>query len=107
MKKKEKIGLSEAIKQHYRTAPLNIHLPENVANRVFGKKTSPAADAWLYVLAAACGLAILVICVLALAKWLFSPGMIWVGLLLAAFLGLTYKEIQVWMVKVKEIERWT
>lgn len=107
MKKEDKIGLSEAIKRHYKTEPLNIHLPATAAHRVFGKKTSTAADAWLYVLAAACGLAILVICVLALAKWLFSPEMIWVGLLLAAFLGLTYKEIQVWMVKVKEIERWT
>lgn len=104
MKQEEKIGLSEAIKQNYRTEPLNIHLPTTVADRVFGKKISSVADTWLYVFAAVCGLAILVICVLSLAQWLFSPGMIGVGLLMAAFLGLTYKEIQVWSARVKELE---
>lgn len=107
MKEEEKMGLSEAIKQHYKTEPLNIYLPTTAADRIFGKKISLAADAWLYILVAACGLAILVICVLALAQWLFSPEIIGVGLLLAAFFGLTYMEIQVWLVKVKELERWT
>jgi hypothetical protein len=97
MKKEEKIGLSEAIKQHYRAEPLNIRLPVTVANRVFGKKTSSAGDTWLYVLAAACGLAILFICVLSLAQWLFNPGMIGVGILMAAFLWLSYQEFLIWL----------
>lgn len=95
MKEEEKIGLSEAIKRHYKTEPLNIHLPAAAANRVFGKKTSLAADAWLYVLAAVCGLGILVVCIWALRQWDSLPALMGVGLAVAAFLWLSYKEMNV------------
>lgn len=96
MKKEKKIGLSEAIKLHYRTEPLKTQLPMAVADRVFGKKTFSAGDVWLYSLAALCGLAILVICVWALSKCSFSPLLIGVGISVAAFLGLSNKEILIW-----------
>lgn len=96
MKKEEKTGLSEAIKQHYRTEPLKIHLSMAVADRLFGKKTSTAGDGWLYFLAAVCGLAILVICILALAQCYFSPMQIGAGLSIAAFFWLSYKEFLIW-----------
>lgn len=96
MKEEEKIGLSEAIKQHYRTEPLKTQLPMAVADRVFGKRPSVVGDVWVYFLAGLCGLAILGICIWALAESPYSPLLIGGGISMAAFLGLSYQEYLNW-----------
>ncbi|MCO6489809.1 MAG: hypothetical protein J5I98_15440 [Phaeodactylibacter sp.] len=97
MKKEEKIGLSEAIKRHYRTEPLKTQLPMAVADRIFGKKTFSAGDVSLYFLAALCGLAILALCVWALSQCSFSPLLMGAGISMAAFFWLSYKEMLIWL----------
>lgn len=101
MKKEEKIELSEAIKQYYRTEPLKINLPVVVANRIFKKGSSAASDHWLYYLVLLCCLAMMTMCVWALAPYFSSPLLIGVVVSFTLFLGLAYKEVSRWQDRVQ------
>lgn len=96
MKKEKQIGLSAAIKQHYRTAPLTTHFAIDVSDRVFGQKTTTAVDVWLYSVAGLCGVAILILCLKTLAHSSFPAVLIGIGISVVTFVGLSRMEILIW-----------